>query len=120
MALINNINQNLITPSNLKKVLRYNKIKILDCRWYLEDKKKGYLLYRKKHIPGAIFFDIEKISDTKSDLPHMFPSINVFIEFVNKFGINKNSVIVIYDQVGFFLPQEFGFYLNILDFIMLR
>ncbi len=117
MALINNINQNLITPSNLKKVLRYKKIKILDCRWYLEDKKKGYLLYRKKHIPGAIFFDIEKISDTKSDLPHMFPSINVFIEFVNKFGINKNSVIVIYDQVGFFsssrvwfLFKYFGFY----------
>ena len=49
MALINNINQNLITPSNLKKVLRYNKIKILDCRWYLEDKKRLSFIQKKTY-----------------------------------------------------------------------
>ena len=102
MALINSISQNLIKPKNLKKVLRSKRIKILDCRWYLEDEKKGYLQYRNKHIPKAIFFDIDKISNKESQLPHMFPKTNIFTEFINKSGINKNSEIIIYDQIGFF------------------
>ena len=95
MALINSISQNLIKPKNLKKVLRSKRIKILDCRWYLEDKKKGYMQYRRKHIPKAIFFDIDKISNKESQLPHMFPKTNIFTEFINKSGINKNSEIII-------------------------
>ena len=63
MALINSICQNLIKPKNLKKILRSKRVKILDCRWYLEDEKKGFMQYRNKHIPNAIFFDIDKISN---------------------------------------------------------
>jgi thiosulfate/3-mercaptopyruvate sulfurtransferase len=116
MALVNSISQNLITSKNLKKILGYKKIRIIDCRWYLEDKKKGYFQYKKNHIPGAIFFNIDKISNKESELPHMFPKTDTFIEFVNKFGINKNSEIIIYDQIGFFsssrvwlLFKYFGF-----------
>ena len=116
MALINSISQNLIKPINLKKILRSERVKILDCRWYLEDEKKGYLHYRNKHIPNAIFFDIDKISKKECQLPHMFPETNIFTEFINKFGINKNSEIIIYDQIGFFsssrvwlLFKYFGF-----------
>jgi len=116
MALVNSISQNLITPKKLQNNLGSKKIKILDCRWYLEDQKKGYLQYKKNHISGAIFFDIDKISNKKSQLPHMFPRTDTFIEFVNKFGINKNSEIIVYDQIGFFsssrvwlLFKYFGF-----------
>ena len=116
MALINSISQNLIKPQNLRKILRSKRVKILDCRWYLENQKKGYLQYRSNHIPNAIFFDIDKISNQESQLPHMFPKTNIFIEFINKSGINKNSEIIIYDQIGFFsssrvwlLFKYFGF-----------
>ena len=102
MALVNSISQNIIKPKNLKKILRSKGVKILDCRWYLEDNKKGYLEYRNKHIPNAIFFDIDKISNKESKLPHMFPKTNIFTEFINKSGINKSSQIIIYDQIGFF------------------
>ena len=116
MALINSISQNLIKPKNLKKILRSKRVKILDCRWYLEDEKKGFMQYRNKHIPNAIFFDIDKISNKESQLPHMFPKTNIFTQFINKSGINKNSEIIIYDQIGFFsssrvwlLFKYFGF-----------
>ena len=116
MALINSICQNLIKPKNLKKILRFKRVKILDCRWYLEDEKKGFLQYRNKHIPNAIFFDIDKISNKESQLPHMFPKNNIFTQFINKSGIKKNSEIIIYDQIGFFsssrvwlLFKYFGF-----------
>ena len=114
MALINSIGQNLIKPINLKRIMRYKKVKILDCRWYLEDKKKGYLQFRNKHIPRAIYFDIDRISNRSSQLPHMFPKTNIFTQFINKSGINKNSEIIIYDQIGFFRLLEFGCYLNTL------
>ena len=78
--------------------------------------KKGFLQYRNKHIPNAIFFDIDKISNKESQLPHMFPKTNIFTQFINKSGINKNSEIIIYDQIGFFsssrvwlLFKYFGF-----------
>ena len=116
MVLINSISQNLIKSKNLKKILRSKKVKILDCRWYLNDEKKGYWQYRNKHIPNAVFFDIDKIANKESKLPHMFPKTDIFIEFINKSGINKNSEIVIYDQFGFFsssrvwlLFKYFGF-----------
>ena len=32
----------------------------------------------------------------------MFPKTNIFTQFINKSGINKNSEIIIYDQIGFF------------------
>lgn len=116
MALNNSISQNLIKPKNLKKIYRSKRVKILDCRWYLEDEKKGLLQYRNKHIPNAIFFDIDKISNKESKLPHMFPKTDIFTQFINKSGINKNSEIIIYDQIGFFsssrvwiLFKYFGF-----------
>jgi thiosulfate/3-mercaptopyruvate sulfurtransferase len=34
--------------------------------------------YLAKHIPGAIFFDIEELSDHSSPLPHMLPAPDVF------------------------------------------
>ena len=30
------------------------------------------------HIPGAVFFDVDAVSDHTSDLPHMFPGADQF------------------------------------------
>ncbi|MGK5089565.1 sulfurtransferase [Bdellovibrionota bacterium FG-2] len=52
-------------------------------------------------IPGARHFDYDKkICDQKSQLPHMMPSAEEFENEVRKLGINRASVIVIYDQQG--------------------
>ena len=103
MALINSIGQNLIKPINLKRIMRYKKVKILDCRWYLEDKKKGYLQFRNKHIPRAIYFDIDRISNRSSQLPHMFPKTDIFTQFINKSGINKIQKLLFMIKLVFFV-----------------
>lgn len=52
-------------------------------------------------IKGARRFDFDNdIRDKNTDLPHMMPSADVFTEEVQKLGINKDSVIVVYDRVG--------------------
>jgi len=52
-------------------------------------------------IPGARRFDYDtKICKQDSSLPHMMPGADLFQEEVRKLGLNSDSVIVIYDDVG--------------------
>jgi thiosulfate/3-mercaptopyruvate sulfurtransferase len=54
-------------------------------------------------ISGARRFDYEtKICKQDSTLPHMMPGADLFTEEVRKLGINSDSVIVIYDDVGLY------------------
>ncbi|MCB1839624.1 MAG: sulfurtransferase [Alphaproteobacteria bacterium] len=56
--------------------------------------------YSQKRIPGARFFDIEKISDQSSPLPHTVPSQEQFENGVSALGINPEDFIVVYGQHG--------------------
>lgn len=58
--------------------------------------------YRDGHIPGAIFFDVNAISDTTSELPHMLPPAHVFSSMMRKLGIGDGQTIVVYDGVGLY------------------
>ncbi len=54
-------------------------------------------------IPGARRFDYStKICQANSSLPHRMPTAEIFQEEVQKLGINRDSVIVVYDDVGLY------------------
>ena len=76
---------------------------ILDGSWHLptanRDAKKEYLA---EHIPGALFFDIDDLSDEKSSLPHMLPSTVKFASRMKKMGVGDGARIVVYDTTGIF------------------
>jgi thiosulfate/3-mercaptopyruvate sulfurtransferase len=57
-------------------------------------------LYTKRHIPGAIFFDIDDIADEMSALPHMLPSAEKFAQRMRKLGLGDGHKIVVYDSTG--------------------
>jgi len=76
-------------------------VSIVDGSWYLPAlKRDAKAEYLKAHIPGAVFFDIDAVSDHESDLPHMLPGPAQFGEAVGKLGIAKDDTIVVYDGVG--------------------
>ncbi|MFO1154356.1 MAG: sulfurtransferase [Rhodospirillales bacterium] len=54
----------------------------------------------QRHIPGAVFFDIDAIADGTSHLPHMLPSADTFAERVGALGIGSSDTIVAYDAPG--------------------
>ena len=54
--------------------------------------------YNNEHIEDAVFFDIDKISDPNNDLPHMFPTSDIFETQMQKLGLNNNDVVIIYDN----------------------
>lgn len=58
--------------------------------------------YVAKHIPGAVFFDIDELSDRSSSLPHMLPAPDVFSHSVSALGVDDHMAIVVYEQEGVF------------------
>jgi thiosulfate/3-mercaptopyruvate sulfurtransferase len=58
--------------------------------------------YLARHIPGAVFFDIEKLSDHSTPLPHMLPSAEDFSRDMAALGISDRMTICIYEQEGVF------------------
>lgn len=54
-------------------------------------------------IPGAQRFDYDKeVCKPDSSLPHMMPSAELFQEKVREMGVNQDSLIVVYDDVGIY------------------
>lgn len=58
--------------------------------------------YPQGHIPGAVFFDVNTVADTTSDLPHMLPPAHVFSSMMRRMGIGDGQTIVVYDGVGLY------------------
>lgn len=54
------------------------------------------------HILGAVFFDIDAVSDAESDLPHMLPSADTFAHLMGELGIGDDKRIVVYDGDSLF------------------
>ncbi|HZD89195.1 MAG TPA: 3-mercaptopyruvate sulfurtransferase [Pseudolabrys sp.] len=74
---------------------------VLDGSFYLPAQKRdAQAEYRAGHIPGAVFFDIDAVSDDTTDLPHMLPGPADFGEMVGKLGIGDQDTIVVYDGAG--------------------
>ncbi|MDP4769469.1 MAG: rhodanese-like domain-containing protein, partial [OM182 bacterium] len=52
-------------------------------------------------IPGARRFDYdERLCDPDAVLPHMMPSAALFEQEVRSLGLSKESLVVVYDDVG--------------------
>jgi len=54
--------------------------------------------YRAGHLPGAVFFDIEALSDHTSSLPHMLIRPEAFSVAMRELGISRDKHLVIYDE----------------------
>ena len=78
----------LVTTEWLAEHLDAPDVRIVDGSWYLPaDGRDPRAEYAERHIPGAVFFDIDDISDEKSPLPHMLPSAEKFPSRVRKLGL---------------------------------
>lgn len=78
-------------------------LRIIDASWFMPgDPRNAKALYAERRIPGAVFFDIDEIADTDSDLPHMLPRPEKFASRMRKLGVGDGARIVVYDNQGIF------------------
>ena len=93
----------LVSTKWLAKRLENAEVRVLDASWYLPGMDRNPIIeYEKRHIPNARFFDIDDISDNRSDLPHMVPPIEKFMSKVRKLGVGDGHQVIVYDGSGMF------------------
>ncbi len=78
-------------------------LRVLDASWHMPDTgRDARAEYDAAHIPGARFFDIEDISDHRSELPHMAPPVEKFMSRLRAMGVGDGHQVVVYDGAGLF------------------
>ena len=78
-------------------------VKILDASWHLPNaNRNSFEEYKSKHIINSIFFDLDKNSNKKTNLPHMLPSKNDWETIVSDLGISNLDHVVVYDNSDVF------------------
>jgi thiosulfate/3-mercaptopyruvate sulfurtransferase len=93
----------LVSTEWLAEHLEAPDVRVADASWYLPQAGRDPRAeYRSAHIPGAVFFDIDDLSDEMSDLPHMLPSPAKFASRMRKAGLGDGHLIVVYDGAGIY------------------
>ncbi len=88
----------LVDTDTFSRLLDAPDVRPVDASWYLPVENRDALRdYRERHIAGAVFFDIDAISDESTDLPHMLPRPEKFSSRVRSLGLGDGVRIVVYD-----------------------
>lgn len=79
------------------------KIRIFDASWFMPGSRRDPdKEYAAAHIPGAVRFDIDALSDHATPLPHMLSAPSDFAVAMRRLGLNAGSTAVVYDSEGLF------------------
>lgn len=91
----------LVSTAELARVLEEEDLIVVDATYFLPNTgKRGREEYERGHIPGAVFLDIDEISDKSSPLPNMLPPAAQFSAAAGELGIGDASQVVVYDAQG--------------------
>jgi thiosulfate/3-mercaptopyruvate sulfurtransferase len=95
----------LVTPKWLAQHIGDSSVVILDATLPpvgVTPPVDTHARYLAKHIPGAIFFDIDDLSDHSTQLPHMLPTPEAFSRSMSALGVGDQMQIIVYEQEGVF------------------
>ncbi len=93
----------LVSTNWLADHLKDPDLRVLDGTWFMpSEARDAKAEYDAGHIPGARFFDIDDISDHRSDLPHMVPPVEKFMSRLRAMGVGDGHQVVVYDALGLF------------------
>ncbi len=94
---------NFSTTDELAAELGDPDLGVIDASWHLPNTGRfGAAEFRQAHLPGAVFFDIDRIADVESGLPHMLPKPEALAEEMGALGLGDGMRFVIYDAMGLF------------------
>ncbi|HEY8950828.1 MAG TPA: sulfurtransferase, partial [Rhizomicrobium sp.] len=93
----------LVSTAWLAEHLDAPDVRIADASWYLPQAgRNAKQEYESAHIPRAVFFDIDDLSDEKSPYPHMLAPAPKFASRMRKLGLGDGNLIVVYDGAGIY------------------
>jgi thiosulfate/3-mercaptopyruvate sulfurtransferase len=93
----------LVTTEWLAAHLGDPALRLADASWYLPQAgRDAKAEYAAAHLPGAVFFDIEALSDETNPLPHMLAPSGKFTRLLSALGLGSEHAIVVYDGAGIY------------------
>jgi len=106
----------LVSTEWLEGQLGRPDLRIVDASWFMPASgRSGREEFAAAHIPGAVFLDIDEVSDRSNPAPHMLPPSADFGAAMAKLGIGRDDRIIVYDNSpvrtaarGWFMLRHFG------------
>lgn len=93
----------LVTTQWLAEHINAPDVVVMDASWHLPtEDRDGKAEYLEDHIPGALYFDIDDLSDADSGLPHMLPAPEKFASRMRRMGVGDGNRVIVYDTKGLF------------------
>lgn len=76
-------------------------VRIMDCRFQLNDPKVGELAYKQGHLPNAFYLDLNK--DLSSEIQehggrHPLPDLQKLCDKLSDLGVDETVTVVAYDD----------------------
>jgi thiosulfate/3-mercaptopyruvate sulfurtransferase len=91
----------LISTEELVERYTHGDVRIIDCRWYLDEPDKGRSEYHRGHLPGAAYASLDTdLSAAHGPGRHPLPSPDAFAATLTQFGITESTPVVAYDDRG--------------------
>ena len=103
----------LISTQDLSDRLDAPDLRIIDASWWL-DGRDARTDFETERLPGAVFFDLEAISDHDSPYPHMLPTPQTLAKAMSSLGVTEGDDIVVYDAQGLFSAARVWWTLRIM------
>lgn len=92
-------NDVVIDAQTFDKEYAHQDMVFVDVSWHMPAANRdAHAEFLHKHIPGAVFFDQDKIADLESPFGHTFPPVSEFAEKVGQLGISSDHEIIVYEQ----------------------
>ncbi|HEX8449861.1 MAG TPA: 3-mercaptopyruvate sulfurtransferase [Allosphingosinicella sp.] len=89
----------LVTTQWLESELGAADLKVIDSTLFLPgEPRDARSEYEAGHIPGAVFLDLEDVSDSSSPVPHMVPPEPKFASRMASLGLRDGQRFVVYDN----------------------
>jgi thiosulfate/3-mercaptopyruvate sulfurtransferase len=89
----------LVSTEWLEAELGAPDLRVIDATMFLPGSgRDARAEHEAAHIPGAVFFDIEDVSDDAGNLPHMLPPEHKFASRMQSLGLGDGNRFVVYDN----------------------
>ncbi|TCL06948.1 3-mercaptopyruvate sulfurtransferase [Sodalis ligni] len=106
-----------VSPAWLQDHIHDPSVRILDARMLppgYQGPRDLHAEYLAGHLPEAVIFDIEALSDSNSALPHMLTSPEAFAAAMEALGVGDGQHLVVYDDGSLFSAPRAWWMLHVI------
>ena len=90
----------LVTTEWLEAHLDHPKVKVIEAIFWMPGLDRTLAEeYENEHIPGSLLFDLDAVSDTGTEIPHMMPSAKRFADMVGHMGLTNDHAVICVDRM---------------------